>query len=298
MPDKKLISNIEYISFRIWLAGFKLLPSSLAKGILKGLFLVIGYGFGIRRKVALKQLAAVYPQKTDSQRRTVLKKLYRNMALTIYEVYLCSDKQLFADSLISGRENVDNALALGRGAILATAHFGNWEAARILPKAGIPLSVITKTQRNKKFDAYTKAIRERCGVRTIDMSRGLRDIVHQLAEGRMVAILMDQSAGAKGLMLDFLGFPASHWKGVAKLSLRYRVPIVPGFARRNEDDRIVFEFLPPLLAEDLEDKDENYPTIIKTLNEIIEAQIHKYPEQWFWVHKRWKHGYDMLSQAN
>lgn len=263
--------------------------------MLKALFLGIGYGLGIRRKIAMKQLTVVYPQKPVSDRRDILKKLYRNMALTIFEVYLTSDEKLFTDSQITGQDNVDMALSLGRGAILATAHFGNWEAARILPKAGIPLSVITKTQRNKKFDAYTKAIRERCGVRTIDMTRGLRDIVHQLGEGRLVAILIDQAAGAKGLMLDFLGFPASHWKGVAKLSLRYRVPIVPGFARRNDEDRIVFEFLPPLLHEELEDKDENYPIVLGELNGIIEAYIHKWPEQWFWVHKRWKHGYDMLS---
>jgi len=295
VPDKKLINSIEYSSFRIWLAGFKLLPEYCAKRLLIALFLWIGYGFGIRRQVALKQLKAVYPSKPESERRSILKQLYRSMALTVYEVYLTTDDKLFSTSQIQGRENVDAALSQGRGAILATAHYGNWEAARVLPKAGIPLSVITKTQRNKKFDAYTNAIRERCGVKTIDMSRGLRDVVHQLKEGRLVAILMDQSAGAHGLMMDFLGFPASHWKGVAKLSLRYRVPIVPGFARRAEDDRIIFEFFPPILHEELEDREEHYPLILKELNSIIEAQINRWPDQWFWVHKRWKHGYDMLS---
>ncbi|GAB1366419.1 MAG TPA: lysophospholipid acyltransferase family protein [Candidatus Cloacimonadota bacterium] len=295
MPRKELVSKIEYLSFRIWLAGFKLMPASLARRILIGLFLAVGYGLGIRKKVAMQQLGRVYPELKQSQKKQILKRLYRSMALTIQEVYLCSDEQLFSSSRITGKQYVEEALALGRGAILATAHFGNWEAARVLPKAGIPLSVITKTQRNKRFDAYTKAIRERCGVRTIDMSRGLRDIVHQLSEGRIIAILMDQNAGKNGLILDFLGYPASHWKGVAKLSLRYQIPIVPGFARREADDSLVFEFMPFILTKDLEDKEDNYPLVLQQVNAIIEQYIRRWPEQWFWVHKRWKHCYDMFS---
>lgn len=295
MPRKELVSKIEYLSFRIWLAGFKLMPASLARRILIGLFLAVGYGLGIRKKVAMQQLGRVYPELKQSQKKQILKRLYRSMALTIQEVYLCSDEQLFSSSRITGKQYVEEALALGRGAILATAHFGNWEAARVLPKAGIPLSVITKTQRNKRFDAYTKAIRERCGVRTIDMSRGLRDIVHQLSEGRIIAILMDQNAGKNGLILDFLGYPASHWKGVAKLSLRYQIPIVPGFARREADDSLVFEFMPFILTKDLEDKEDNYPLVLHQVNAIIEQYIRRWPEQWFWVHKRWKHCYDMFS---
>jgi len=296
VPEKELLSRIEYISFRLWIGLFRIIPLSCAKAILKAMFHVFGYGLGIRKKVALCQLARVYPQKTVSERKRILKRLYRNMAITIAEVYLTSDAALFAHSTILGREYVDQALAMGRGAILATAHFGNWEAARILPKAGIPLSVITKAQRNKRFDAYTNAIRERCGVKTIDMRRGLRDIIHQLGEGRMVAILMDQNAGNEGLILDFLGFPASHWKGVAKLSLRYHIPIVPGFARMTDEDGIVFEFFPPLLRDDLEDREDAYTTVLQEINCIIETQIHKYPEQWFWVHKRWKHAFDMFNK--
>ncbi len=95
--------------------------------------------------------------------------------------------------------------------------------------------------------------------------------------------------------MNFLGFPASHWKGVAKLSLRYRVPIVPCFARRSEDDRIVFEFFPVILHNDLDDKEENYKIVLEEVNKILEHQIREHPEQWFWVHLRWKHSYDMLA---
>lgn len=295
MPNKKLVNKIEYYSFRAWLAGFRLLPRKWVKSILKCLFLGVGYGIGIRKSVALKQLRHIYPDKGEAFIRSILKSLYVGMAQTIEEIYLTDNKQLFARSEIHGKEHVDVALAMGRGAILATAHFGNWEAARILPMAGIPLSVIAKTQRNSLFDDYTNQIRKSCGLKVINMSKGLRDIVHQLNEGRLVAILMDQNAGKAGLMMDFLGYEASHWKGVAKLSLRYKVPIVPGFARRNDAGKIVFEFFPPILHEDLTDDEANYYLVLQEVNKIIEAQIRQYPEQWFWVHKRWKYGFDMFA---
>ncbi len=295
MPNKKFVNKIEYYSFRAWIAGCRVLPRCVVRNVLIFLFLAIGYGIGIRKRVALQQLQKVYPNNDLRKLKTILKKLYRNMALTVQEMYLTSDKDLFSMCKIIGREHVDEALSLGRGAILATAHFGNWEAARILPMAGIPLSVIAKTQRNNLFDDYTNEVRERCGLKVINMSHGLRDIIHQLKEGRFVAILMDQNAGDSGLMMDFLGYPASHWKGVAKLSLRYKVPIVAGFARRDVEGNIRFEFHKMILHEELEDCEASYRIVLEEVNQIIEAQIRKYPDQWFWVHKRWKYGFDMFA---
>ncbi|MDD2228326.1 MAG: lysophospholipid acyltransferase family protein [Candidatus Cloacimonetes bacterium] len=295
MPSKELVNKIEYYSFRAWLAGFKLLPRFVVRYLLISLFHIVGYRMGIRKQIALKQLRQVYPDSTLSSLNIILKKMYHNMALTVLEEYLTDDETLFSMCKITGREFVDEALSLGRGAILATAHFGNWEAARILPKAGIPLSVIAKAQRNNLFDNYTNDIRRRCGLKVIDMKKGLRDIVKQLHEGRFVAILMDQNAGSSGLMMDFLGFPASHWKGVAKISLRYQIPIVPGFARRTEDGTIVFEFSKPILHEELDDKEQHYRVVLEEVNKIIEKEIYMYPDQWFWVHKRWKHGFDMFA---
>ncbi|MCD8480495.1 MAG: lysophospholipid acyltransferase family protein [Candidatus Cloacimonetes bacterium] len=152
-------------------------------------------------------MRAVHPSWSRDKIKRTLRRMYQHMALDICEIYLMDDAALVRKSSIVGQENVEAALALGRGAILATAHFGNWEAARILPLFDIPVSVITKRQRNRLFDSYTNAIRERNGVRTIDMKRGLRAVIADLRENRMVAILADQNAGSAGLVLDFLGLP-------------------------------------------------------------------------------------------
>ncbi|HOA29594.1 MAG TPA: lysophospholipid acyltransferase family protein [Candidatus Cloacimonadota bacterium] len=290
-----LQNKLEYYSFRGLIVLLSALPYASRKAIVCLLFDLVGYRFGIRREVAVKQMRKVYPDWSQTTIKRHVKKLYRQMALNILEVYLMDDATLNARSVIVGEEYVNEALALGRGAILATAHFGNWEAARILPLRDMPVSVITKRQRNKLFDAYTNGIRERNGVHTIDMKRGLRDILKDLRENRIVAILSDQNAGSAGMVLDFLGYPASHWKGVAKLSLRYDIPIIPGFVVREEDDTLRFEFHPMLRYPDLADDEANYRVVLSDITRITEEYIHKYPHQWFWVHKRWKHAYDMFK---
>ena len=138
MPRKELISKIEYLGFRFWLAGFKLIPAGLAKRVLIGLFLAVGYGLGIRKKVALQQLDRVYPQMPSSQKKDILKKLYRSMALTIQEVYLCSDEQLFSSSRITGKQYVDEALALGRGRSLPLLTLGIGKLQESCPRPEFP----------------------------------------------------------------------------------------------------------------------------------------------------------------
>lgn len=293
--SRKIQNRLEYIAFRGAIGVLKALPYPLAKEILCGLFELIGYRIGIRKEVALIQLEKAMPELDKVQRHAVLRKHYRMMALNAAEEYLLSAKEMYARSFTTGRENCDEAFALGRGVILGTAHYGNWEAARVFPLFGIPVAVITKKQRNRLFNSYTDAIRSSEGVGIIDMRKGLRDILETLKKNEMVAILADQNAGKHGLIFNFMGYPASHWLGVAKLSLRYKIPIVPGFSHRTDDERTNFCFEKMIYHPELEDKDENYQLILSELDQVLERYIRANPEQWFWVHKRWKSAYDMFK---
>lgn len=288
MKRNDLKNRIEYWLFRGSIWKLRLLPYSWSRKLVPFLFIAIGYGLGIRRKTAELHLKRVYPDMEPPERRKLLRDIYRNMGLTIAEIYLLKESRLIETTTISGKAHVEKALSLGRGAILATAHFGNWEAARVMPRLGIPLSVVVKKQHNPYFDAFNNSIRARQGVEIIDYKRGLRDILKHLAKNEMVAILADQNAGRSGLVLDFLGFPASHYKGVAKISLRYKVPIVPGFALRTKEGNIKFCFEPMIHHPELDDDKENYAYILEKVDKVIEKYIDRHPEQWFWVHKRWK----------
>ncbi|HOH46411.1 MAG TPA: hypothetical protein PLX59_01110, partial [Candidatus Cloacimonadota bacterium] len=155
--SRRIQNRLEYIAFRGAVAILKTLPYHVAKEVLCGLFDLIGYRIGIRKKVALIQLEKAMPELDKSTRHSVLRKHYRMMALNAAEEYLLSADEMHARSFTTGREHCDEAFALGKGVILGTAHYGNWEAARVFPLFGIPVSVITKKQRNRLFNSYTDA---------------------------------------------------------------------------------------------------------------------------------------------
>ncbi len=288
MKRNTFVNRAEYLLFRLALFKLRLLPYRWGRWLLTRLVVGIGYGLGIRRRVADLNLRNVYPDLEPQQRRSLLKKVYHHLGLTAAELYLQPEKDLIATTTLSGKQHVDAALALGRGAILATAHLGNWEAARVLPLFGIPLSVVVQKQHNPLFDAYNTALRTRQGVRLIDHRHGMKQLLAQLGKNEMVAILTDQNAGPSGLTLDFMGFPASHWRGVAKISLRHKVPIVPGYPVRTPEGGIRICFEPMIHHPELADTEENYRFLLEQVNAVTESYINRHPEQWFWVHRRWQ----------
>jgi len=287
LKRNNLVNRTEYLLFRFALFKLRLLPYPWGRWLLTRLFLWIGYGLGIRRQVAAENLQRVYPDMPPKQRKRLLKRVYLNLGLSAAELYLLPEKQLISGTSINGRENLEAALALGKGVILATAHLGNWEAARTLPLFGIPLAAVVQKQHNHLFDAYNNALRTRQGVRLIDQRHGLKDLLACLRQNMVVTILTDQNAGPEGLILEFLGHPAPHWKGAAKISLRYKAPIVPGYALRNPEGGISICFEPMIHHPELSDSTENQLLLLKEINAVTERYIRQNPEQWLWLHRRW-----------
>ena len=281
------MNRTEYLLFRFALFKLRLLPYPWGRWLLTRLFLWIGYGLGIRRQVAAENLQRVYPDMPPKQRKKLLKRVYLNLGLSAAELYLLPEKQLISGTSINGRENLEAALALGKGVILATAHLGNWEAARTLPLFGIPLAAVVQKQHNHLFDAYNNALRTRQGVRLIDQRHGLKELLACLRQNMVVTILTDQNAGPEGLILEFLGHPAPHWKGAAKISLRYKAPIVPGYALRNPEGGISICFEPMIHHPELSDSTENQLLLLKEINAVTERYIRQNPKQWLWLHRRW-----------
>lgn len=287
MKRNNLVNRTEYLLFRFALFKLRLLPYPWGRWLLTRLFLWIGYGLGIRRQVAAENLQRVYPGMPPKQRKRLLKRVYLNLGLSAAELYLLPEKQLISGTSINGRGNLEAALALGKGVILATAHLGNWEAARTLPLFGIPLAAVVQKQHNHLFDAYNNALRTRQGVRLIDQRHGLKDLLACLRQNMVVTILTDQNAGPEGLILEFLGHPAPHWKGAAKISLRYKAPIVPGYALRNPEGGIRICFEPMIHHPELSDSTENQLLLLKEINAVTERYIRQNPKQWLWLHRRW-----------
>jgi KDO2-lipid IV(A) lauroyltransferase len=191
---------------------------------------------------------------------------------------------------LRGTDRLDAALAAGRGVVCVTAHYGNWEllAARLV-RAGYPLNVIARTSNDPAIEKMMAAIRQRHGYRVIARSRqSARLSLECLRRNELLGILMDQPAKGRAPLVEFLGHPASTVIGPAVLARRTGAPLVPVFARRQEDGTHVAEFQAALEWERTHDDDRDVLAITTRLSQVIEAQVRRDPAQWFWIADRWK----------
>jgi Kdo2-lipid IVA lauroyltransferase/acyltransferase len=190
---------------------------------------------------------------------------------------------------LRGRHHLDAALAQGRGALLVTAHYGNWElmAARLV-RAGYALHVIARDADDPATNALINWIRGKCGYDVISRRDATRPALECLRRNECLGILLDQNTVSGEVYVDFFGHPAATAPGPAILARRTGAPLVPIFDRRREDGTHVVEFQPPLEWTATGDREADVLTITAQLTQTIERQIRAEPAQWFWIHNRWK----------
>ncbi len=284
--SKKKKSQLEFVSFKIFERFLNLFPYFIIRKIISSLFVFIGYNFNIRRTVAENQLAKIFPKIGKNEKKNVLKKMYRHLGFTASEVYFGNNNKLFKTVSTAGWKNLEEAICLKKGVILASIHFGNWQLAGEYIGQFHKTSVIIKKQRNNHFHDYTYRHKTSKNVVLIEQKNALRSVLKLLKENFVVAIMVDQSAGKNGIMTDFLGYPASTYIGAAKIAIKTGAPIVPAIAFRNEDGSHNFIFEKMVLPENFS-KDEE-PKLMEQISKKLEKYIWQSPEQWFWVHRRWR----------
>ncbi|MCD4819615.1 MAG: lysophospholipid acyltransferase family protein [Candidatus Cloacimonetes bacterium] len=287
--NKELKSRIEFGLFIFIYRFFKLLPYSLVRNFLQNLFIFGGYIIGIRKKVAYNNLTKVFKDKSDSEKKKIIKLMYKYMGRTTAEIYFGDEEKLFQETKIIGKENLDNAVKMEKGVILATAHMGNWESSGKIIHRYHNVAVIYKKQRNQYFDEFNNKLRTRNGIILIRNQRSeMRTMFKLLKQNYILAILMDQHAGSRGILTTFLGLPASSFPGTARIAIKLNCPILPGVAVRDKKGNNVLICEKMILPDDYANDDRGIKRLTEDVTNVIEKLIIKYPEQWFWVHKRWK----------
>ena len=189
---------------------------------------------------------------------------------------------------VRGKEYLEQALNYGRGAVLATAHTGNWEllgAALAIFK--FPIVGVAQKQTNEQMDRLINEYRTSSGMH-ITYKTGVREMVKLLGEGRIIGLLMDQDAH-DGVMIPFFGRLASTPPGSAALARMKEAPIVPTFISEKAPGQHVMIVHPPVWVEKTGDRDADILSTTTQLTNIIEEHIRQHPEEWFWLHNRWKH---------
>lgn len=189
---------------------------------------------------------------------------------------------------IEGKKNLEAALSYGRGAVLATAHSGNWELlGAALAMHGFPLVAVAQKQTNAAMDRFINEYRTLAGMH-VTYKTGVREMVTLLGKGQIIGLLMDQNAGSNGIFVDFFGRPASTPQGAAALARLKNAPIVPAFITENRDGTHTAILHPIVWVNKTENRDQDIWHTTNQLTEIIENHIRKFPHEWFWLHNRWK----------
>jgi KDO2-lipid IV(A) lauroyltransferase len=192
--------------------------------------------------------------------------------------------------LAGGRALVDGLLS-PRPLLLVTGHFGNWElGGYVLGLLGFTTHAIARTLDNPYLDDFLRSFRERTGQKVLAKKDDFDNIQSVLANGGVLATLADQDAGARGLFVDFFGRPASTHRAVALLAVEYNVPmLVMGTPRVGEpmQYRVVVE--EAIYPTEYQDKVEAVRGITQRFTSALERIVRRFPEQYFWLHRRWKH---------
>ena len=272
----------------------RLLPSAVLLFFGRCLGIFAYYCVPVRKKQALENLARAFPEKISKERYSIVYGLYQHLGMMV--VNHCLFSRMTAGDILEKVQVVDDdvlrrALAKGKGVILTGAHFGDWEiSALAIGAAGFPLSLVMARIHNPYINKMIIKHRQGMGVKLIS-SRGIsiRDILIELKNKNCVGLLIDQSAGRNGLLIDFFGRKASTVKGPAQIAVKRGVPLLlcTSTPQSNGHHRMIFEEIPTDI-EGLEGEAQVLH-ITQQVTSKIEHYIRQKPEVWFgWFHRRWR----------
>ena len=181
------------------------------------------------------------------------------------------------------------AVAAGKGAIFATSHSGNWELmGGAFACAGLPIVGVAKRQSAAGMDRFINEYRALVGMH-ITYQTGVRETFRMIDAGWIIGLISDQDPSLRdGIIIDFFGQPTNAFTGAAAIARRCGVPIFPVFIHREESGHHILTVEPGIMVEKTDDRTEDVRRVTQTINTRIEQWIRKYPEEWFWLHDRWK----------
>ena len=250
--------------------------------------------FSLREKTrALDNLSTAFgTEKSSDDILRICRYCFRNLGKGLMEAL--QFPRLTSENLdrlvaLDGKQNVDDALRVGKGVIILTAHFGNWELLGVsLALSGYGVSFIVRPVRSPRLDVLVNRNRESMGVECIQRGASIKRALRCLRRNELLGILADIDTKVDGVFVDFFGRPAFTPRGPVSIALRTGAVLVPAFIIRQRDDthRIVIE--KPLELENTGVLEEDIRVNTARFTKVIESYIRKHPEQWIWIHQRWK----------
>jgi len=281
------------------LKGFSLLVNLLPEGFIlwcgKQLGSMFFYLDWEHRKVALENLYLAFgKEKSEGELLAIARRTFENLGMMAVEFFRIPrmDVETFKKKVkIEGLEEALRLLAKRKGALLLLSHFGNWEMMGVMSKLiGDSIMVIAKPmKKNMKMDQYITKIRNAAGLEVVSSINASRTVIKALSRNRVVGILIDQRAKrSEGVWADFFGKKAPTTPGLAVLAMKTGAPVVPVFMVRNGFGKHRLVIQEPLELVHTGDIKKDVEANTQLFNHTLESMIRQYPDQWFWVHRRWE----------
>jgi Kdo2-lipid IVA lauroyltransferase/acyltransferase len=286
--------EIEYAAAWPFIKILGILPRPLARAFAIGIGQAV-YLLHVRlRQVGLRNLELAFPEKSIAERKRILRGEFTSLGRQLAE--LCQFPRYTLDNIeevvvYDGLENYERAYARGKGVLFLTAHFGGWELSAFAHSLhGHWLNVVMRPMDNEYLDRLIQSYRTMHGNRTVDKDDFVRGLLAAMKAGETVGILMDTNmTPPQGVFVNFFGIPACTASGLARIALRTDAAVVPGFTIWDDKlGKYLLRFDPALELIRTGELEADIVANTQQFTRVIEDYVRKYPEQWLWVHRRWK----------
>ncbi len=291
---KKIRHLLEYFGVRLLGAAAMTLPLDTVRMLGRGLGWLTFRVIRIRREVTLENLRNAFPEKNAGEILALGLATYKQFGMMMVE-YLRMPKirpeDIFKLLQVDDDSALKKARDAGKGAILLTAHFGNWEYLGIhVTASGYPTTYLFQEQSNPLVDKMIRDYRVGIGMDVVPRGMAVRSTLRALQKGRFVAFVADQDAGRNGIFIDFLGRPASTPTGPARFAIKAGAPVILCLCYRDKTGNLHghYETLYEPTQSEKNSTEETVRSILTVYNRALEKWIRDYPDHWFWMHKRWK----------
>jgi KDO2-lipid IV(A) lauroyltransferase len=285
---------LEYAAAWIGLKALGLLPRGAARAV-GATFAAAAYAFRAPlRQAAMFNLHLAFPEWSEERRAGIIRGMIRQIGWMVGEFSQfprCTPDNIDQVVVIDGSENFTAAKARGKGVLFLTGHMSAWELSSFAHALyGHPLSFLVRPISNARVDKLINDYRCLSGNRPIDKNKSARAILQVLSDGGTVGILSDHNTSLEqGVFVDFFGIAASTTSGLARLAMRTDAAVLPGFIHWNAaSGKYVLRFEPAVTLARTEDEEADVRENTQRFTAEIEKYVRAYPDQWLWVHKRWK----------
>lgn len=290
-----------YLSiFYVFRFFIKFTPKFIINPILNFLAFLIYSVDKKHRKIAKVNLDLAYEDRiSEEEKINITKKCYKNLIYTLADFIKnqgASKEEVLEKVSFENSEIIESAIEENKRIIIVTAHYGNWELLSLSIAAKFtPLAVVGRDLDSDVMNKILTKNREQFDIELLSKSGAMKGMVKSLKSNRPVGLLVDQNTKeSEGILIDFFGKKARHTPSVAVLAKKFDAVIIPAFIQNNNHENFVVKFFEPISIDNSDDKEEDIRKCVQAQADITQKIIEDKPEEWFWLHQRWKNQYESM----